>query len=110
MKHLLFATFILVIAVTTGCKKHDKNRECNNAAYSGGMQVIKDCTGTYLRYQQKDYQVCNTAILANYDNGNSVIAGFNKISSCDSIPPIVCFMLHPSEGIVEVVCAKPLAD
>lgn len=109
MKYSLFATLVLFVAIAAGCKKHDKNCGCN-ASYSGGMQVIKNCTGTYLRYQQKDYQVCNTSALAAYDNGNSVNASFNKISGCDSIPPIVCLMLHANEGYVEVVCARPLDD
>lgn len=105
MKHLFLAVFIMFSLVSvTSCKKNDGN--CNNAAYSGPMQVIKDCTGTYLRYQQKDYMVCNSAILSAYGSGSWVIAGFNLTTYCPTMPIVICNMYHAYEGVANVICIQ----
>jgi hypothetical protein len=49
MKKLLLITTVAALLTLLSCK-----RETNKP-----MTVIKDCTGTYLRMDGKDFQVCN---------------------------------------------------
>lgn len=65
------------------------------------VTVIKDCTGTYLRYKGNDYHVCNTEATDAFADGKQAIATFKKIKSC-SREVTVCAMVHQNEGWVEV--------
>ena len=105
MKYLLIATIALISLFPAGCKKTDDNGPCKGQ-YAGEMQVITDCTGAYLRFQQKDYKVCNVAALAGYNSGDWVNASFNKIGDCPSAPGFICQMYHENEGFVTVLCIK----
>lgn len=69
---------------------------------SQSAQVIRDCTGTYLRIDSKDYQVCNTEMMSNYAEGTMVNASFRKIDDCPSKPEITCMMFHENEGWIEI--------
>lgn len=68
------------------------------------MTVVRDCTGTYLRYQGKDYQVCNLEKVSEFPDGTPVKVTFEKIDNCtgSAITAIVCEMLHQNEGWIEV--------
>ena len=66
------------------------------------MIVIKDCTGKYLRFNEKDYHICNIEIVENYNNGAEVKASFKKIDDCQDNDEIVCEMLHNNEGWINV--------
>lgn len=89
-----------VIAFTTllSCSK-----ETNKNAI-----VVRDCTGTYINIEGKDYQVCNLEKVAAFQNGTAVNVSFKKLSECNGSAKdaIVCMMLHPSEGWVEVLHIK----
>lgn len=109
MKSLFLAAFILLSLVNiTGCKKTEKNYCHGLAEYSGNMQVIKDCTGTYLRYNQKDYLVCNNSTLSGYSSGTRISAAFNKIAACGTPAQGICNMYHPYEGYAQIVCLRPV--
>mgnify|MGYP003575855342 CR=1 FL=1 len=90
-KALLAAAFITLAA---SCKKQDQQ----------SATIVRDCTGTYLRYQGKDYQVCNLEKLSSYADGAVVSANFRKIDRCtgSANDAIVCYMFHPNEGWIEV--------
>ena len=84
---------ILLILLTTflSCSKvNNKN-----------MIVIKDCTGSYLRFNDKDYHICNMEVVDNFDNGTEVEASFKKIDECDNNWS-ECYMLHDNEGWINV--------
>ena len=93
-KTLLAAAALVTLAVS--CKKQDSDMQT--------VTVVRDCTGTYLRYQEKDYQVCNLEKLNSYADGAVVLANFRKISQCtgSANDAVVCYMLHPNEGWIEV--------
>lgn len=76
------------------CKK-ERNK---NAA------LVRDCTGTYLRIEGKDYQVCNLAKVAKYTDGTKVSVTYKKIDGCKGPggDPVACYLLHPNEGWIEV--------
>ena len=69
--------------------------------------VVRDCTGTYLRENGKDYHVCNIDKVAPFADGATVEASFNKISECKNANnTVVCEMYHENEGWIEVVSIK----
>ena len=86
--------FLLMSALfLTGCIK----KECKS------MLVVRDCTGTYLRLDGKDYQVCNIGKLSDLSSGTTVNATFHKINSCpEQDEAVVCMMLHENEGWIIV--------
>lgn len=79
---------------------------CSMQKPGAEMQVIRDCTGTYLRMNKKDYHVCNVEKLAAFADGQTIRASFKKISECSKQPEIVCMMFHENEGWVEVKKVK----
>ena len=102
MKKLLFLSLLLV--GFSSCKK--------TCMEGQEMTVIVDCTGTYLRLDGKDYQVCNTEKLGGFQNFEIVKADFKKIKNCNgsAADDIVCMMAHQNEGWIEVksiASAKP---
>ena len=87
---LLSLIFVLFIS----CKKDNLQN----------MTVIRDCTGTYLQLNGKDYQVCNLEKTNSFATGAKVQASFKKLSTCkgSAMDAIVCLMLHENEGWIEV--------
>ena len=84
---------IIILLGTSSCKKRTR----------GTMTVIKDCSGTYLRLNNKDYHVCNTESVDNFSNGTIVNATFEKLKSCPSIEnQPTCYINHENEGWVKV--------
>jgi hypothetical protein len=97
MKKLLLITTVAVLLTLFSCK-----RETNKP-----MTVIKDCTGTYLRMDGKDFQVCNIGKLTFFSSGTTVDATFKKIDNCKRLEDkVVCKMLHQNEGLIEIVKLK----
>ena len=97
MKKLLLITSVAALLTLLSCK-----RETNKP-----MTVIKDCTGTYLRMDGKDFQVCNIGKLTFFSSGTTVNATFKKIDNCKRLEgKVVCKMLHQNEGLIEIVKLK----
>ena len=97
MKKLLLITIVAIILTLFSCK-----RETNKT-----MTVVRDCTGTYLRMDGKDFQVCNIGKLSLFSTGTTVNATFKKIDNCKRLEDmVVCKMLHPNEGLIEIVKLK----
>ncbi|MBZ4190651.1 hypothetical protein [Niabella beijingensis] len=95
MKYLVvFACIILA-----GCHK---NKAVPASDFSGAMTVIKDCTGDYLRYNKKDYIICNKALLAGYNSLDEVTASIRK-TTCSDNRDGTCYMMHVNEGWAEVL-------
>jgi len=86
----LVSVLLLSVFVVSSCHKDCKS-----------MIVVRDCTGTYLQDDGKDYQVCNKEKLAGYTNGETVNARYHKISDCTG-DEVICMMVHVSEGWIEV--------
>ncbi len=96
--NLMFTIIILVTIALIGCKK-----ESNQP-----VTIVRDCTGTYLRWEGKDYQVCNLEKVSSFSDGTVVTATFKKIKDCNGSAKdaIVCNMLHANEGWIEVCNIK----
>lgn len=92
--NLIFLFLLVLTTLFPGCKK-ERNQS---------VTVERDCTGTYLRLNGKDYQVCNLDKVAPFSDGATVTATFRKIKKCNGLAEdaIVCYMLHTNEGWIEV--------
>ena len=66
--------------------------------------VIKDCTGTYLRLNGKDYKVCNIEKVSSYQTGIDISVCFKELKDCEGTGNIVatCYMLHQFESWIEI--------
>jgi hypothetical protein len=97
MKKIFSILIIFIILVTSACKKENKS-----------VTLIRDCTGTYLRFNDKDYKVCNLEKVEMIADDEIVTATFIKINKCNGsangIP--VCKLLHANEGWIEIVKIK----
>lgn len=94
IKRLVYIVPVFVLFILFACNK------VNNET----MVVIRDCTGTYLRLDGKDYHVCNPKKISAFVSGTEVKATFKKIKDCKDEPKQhhVCFMLHENEGWITV--------
>lgn len=97
-KHIFYLAVAIMMFPLVACKKI-KHQE---------VTVVRDCTGVYLRMNNKDYHVCNTEAVESFANGTKVNATFRQISQCNGSAKddIVCMMLHENEGWIEVVKVK----
>ncbi len=76
---------------------------CATADSNANAIVIRDCTGTYLRIDSKDYLVCNESILKPYATNSAVTASYNKITVCkEHEGKMVCMMYHENEGLIRI--------
>jgi len=93
MRTILHTTTVLLLLITFACKKVNKT-----------ALIIRDCTGTYLRFHGKDFQVCNTEETDAFPDGIGVTVTFKKIKECTGTAShaTVCLMAHQNEGWVEV--------
>lgn len=89
--------FLLAICIST-------TLSCSKIEMS--MTVVKDCTGSYLRHNEKDYHVCNIEKIQDYKNGDEIQASFEKLPDCDNGEIIVCEKIHRNEGWIEIVKIK----
>ncbi|MES2398151.1 MAG: hypothetical protein V4549_19205 [Bacteroidota bacterium] len=90
MKKIFFIAITITLLTLVACKKV-KNET---------MTVVRDCTGTYLRFNEKDYNVCNLEKVSSFPDGVSVTATFRKIKNCTS--RAVCLIFHKNEGWIHV--------
>ena len=92
-------TLLLVfLFLQFGCRK--ESNQC--------VTVVRNCTGTYLKWDGKNYQVCNLEQVSGFEDGASLKATFKKIKTCNgsAMEQITCKMLFPHEGFIEVIKVK----
>jgi hypothetical protein len=66
--------------------------------------VSRDCTGTYLRINSRDYHICNPEVIATVTAGKEVTARYIKLKACNGSAKdgMICMMYHENEGWIEV--------
>ncbi|KAA5535017.1 hypothetical protein F0919_10490 [Taibaiella lutea] len=97
MKKILIVVVSSYLVLTSCSKATNKN-----------AIVVRDCTGTYLQIDGKDYQVCNLEKVAAFQDRTAVTATYKKLAECNGSAKdaIVCMMLHSNEGWIEVTDIK----
>ena len=97
MKKILSITAITLLFTIFSCNKE----KCKS------MTVVKDCSGTYLSIDGKDFHVCNQEKLSSFSSGTTVTATFKKIANCKALEEqSVCMLYHQNEGWIEVCNLK----
>jgi len=91
MKYILIPTLIFCALVSCQ-KKTEKN-----------ATVIKDCTGSYVHINDKDYLICNTERVENIETGTELSITYQKAENCDVLSPTLCEMYHKHEGTIEII-------
>ena len=69
------------------------------------VTVIKDCTGSYLRIDNKEYFVCNPEKINNVESGKEIEVNYKFSSQCDD-GLIRCAMVHENNGRVKIEKVK----
>lgn len=92
------AIILVVLVYTISCVKVSNKKG----------RIVKDCTGTYFRYEGKDYHVCNTEMTDLQKDSNEVTVTFKKLKECKGTAQnaVVCEMLHKNEGWIEIVSIR----
>lgn len=85
----LFVSSLLVVSCKTKC--------------DNDVQIKRDCTGTYLRVDNKEYKVCNSGMITAYQDNAIVKAKYKRLSSCGTLEEPICQMVHQNDGWVEVL-------
>ena len=77
------------------------------AKISRNAKIGRDCTGTYLEINNKDYFVCNSFMLNSYPDGSVISVKYQFISECKSDSNMaICELYHQKFGTVEIVQIK----
>ncbi len=92
LHQILFSTSLIALLLS-----------CATAGLGKTATVTRDCTGTYLRMDSKDWLVCNADILNKYKEGATVSAKFVKTDECPEFADkIFCMMYHENEGLIRI--------
>lgn len=88
-KLILKTAFLLTITVAllSSCKKEQTE-----------STVIRDCTGTYLRFDSIDWPVCNSDFISDVPTGESINVTYKKVGNgkCADKGKPVCMLFHPN--------------
>ncbi len=103
MRKTIYVTLAIFLLTVFSCQK-----DCSLPEPESSMMVVRDCTGTYLRINGKDYRVCNLEKVEPFADGSKVVATFIKIDPCNGSAKdaVICYMLHPNEGWIEVTSIR----
>jgi hypothetical protein len=95
MKKLVF--YIALIFLIS-CTKNKFNQ----------AEVVKNCTGNYLKMNNKIYAACNADELDKYSNGTTISVKYKKIKECshESQNQYVCFMAFNYDSFIELISTK----
>ena len=93
MMRLRFLTFIFVLTLFSGCEKRD--------CYVG--EVVRNCTGVYLRFDAVEYKVCNEFKLLPFADGERVRVRYALVKGCGGTGQIVCMMFYEHDGLADVL-------
>lgn len=76
---------------------------CKKEPYKSSV-IVRDCTGSYLRFENKDYHVCNPEQIQLYPNGATVYARFKQIEECNgtAVQGYICKLYHANEGWITI--------
>jgi len=77
-----------------------------NRKYSQSASIVRDCTGTYLRWKDADYYVVNDETTDKFDDAEEVKVTFKDVTkNADKLTfenESSCMLYHAIEGFVEI--------
>lgn len=69
--------------------------------------IIRNCTGTYLRFGKKSYMVCNSEKLSTFESNQKLKVKTRKVKSCPAPEGEICMLYYEYKGAVEIKGIKP---
>lgn len=92
----LFPAILTLLIILPSC-----NRKYNQSA-----SIVRDCTGTYLRWRDADYYIVNDDTTDDFNNDDEVNVTFKDVTkNADKITfenESNCMLYHAIEGLVEI--------
>lgn len=92
----LFLIMLLLLIIMPSC-----NRKYNQSA-----SIVRDCTGTYLRWQNADHYIVNDETTDDFNDAEEVKVTFKDVTkNADKITfenESNCMLYHAIEGFVEI--------
>lgn len=74
---------------------------CGKITQNG--EIVRDCTGTYLQLNNRDYLICNPSMVSSQPSGSHVKVKFRHLGKCSgNSDQAICEMYHHSYGFVEI--------
>lgn len=71
--------------------------------YKEKVIVIRDCSGTYIRFNGNDFKVCNDAVLESFENKSEVQLFFTDVNLCEVEENVAtCMLYHGFMGSVHI--------
>ena len=96
MKNTFFLFLTVFLFTTVSCDKKTQK-----------MEIVRDCTGTYLKKDGKDHYVCNESILSSYSAGDKIKVQYDILTECFGlIDSPVCLLFHEYEDKIEITKVK----
>lgn len=69
--------------------------------------IVRDCTGTYIQSEGKDYRICNFKKIQDRKPGSKISVTYEKPESCPEFNGIaVCMMYHEHSGLIRILTVK----
>lgn len=98
MKKILKIAFLLLFTIfLSSCKSN----VADSTKQTG--KIVKDCTGTYLQFNNVDYLVCNDELLKDKKEGEILKFSYNALQKCSKRDgKIMCMMYHEHKGVIEI--------
>lgn len=75
---------------------------CSKDFLTVDATIEKNCTGTYLKIDNKFSYVCNSEVLASYANGQAVSVSYESLEGCSSTGSTVCAMAFSYDSVIEI--------
>ncbi len=96
MKKQLFLILGMILLVSFSCDKKTQK-----------MEIVRDCSGTYLKKDGKDHYVCNESKLSSYATGDKVKVQYDVLTECFGlIDQPICLLYHEFEDKIEITKIK----
>ncbi len=76
-------------------------------SYNKKVQIVRDCSGAYIRMNELDYKVCNEKVLVDIENDAFLDLSFIDVNKCKLPKNVaVCMLYHEHVGSVQVLEIK----
>jgi len=64
--------------------------------------VEKNCTGSYLKIDNKYYYVCNQSMISSYASGQSISVSYEVLEGCAGLSTPACDLKFNYDSIIEI--------
>ena len=115
LKNLISTTLLSALLSCTAASTPEKNeqnlqteqKQAKVAAKDFSGTIVRDCTGSYVQMNGKDYLVCNFKKIENLKTGSKISGTYEVPTECPEFNGIaVCMMYHEHAGMIRILTLK----